>query len=154
MAKLRFWSVLVGILGGIVGLALFLPQFRIVIWDTQRTGLLYIWGGHSQLGATVHWAIYLIAALWGLAGLAALGQSARLIAQKNLRSIALLNWSAFFIAMELVFLLVAAEEVLTDLRVQELHADSYASLGSWCSFIVLIGLLFLPSRLKKALATT
>lgn len=139
------------VLGGLCGVALFLPQFRIQIWDNAQVEHLYLWGGHQRVQATVASSIYVIAALWGVAAVAALIWAGNRLRRQERQAIAWMNWAAFFIAMELSFLLVAAEEVLTDLRVAALHADSLASFGSWTSFIVLFLLLFLPGRIKKIL---
>lgn len=139
------------ILAGACAVALFLPQFRVQVSDTGQQAQLYLWGGHQRLQTTVAASVYLLAAFWGLAAGAALGWAAYLLKQGKRPAIAWMNWAALFIALELIFLLVAAEEVLTDLRVKGLHADSLAQIGSWISFVVLIVLLFLPGRAKKAL---
>ncbi|MCX8112248.1 MAG: hypothetical protein N3E49_03500 [Bacteroidia bacterium] len=149
MKKSRFWGQVCFVLAGVSASALFCPQFRIHIWDDGRSANLYLWGGHVALQATVSVAVYVIAAVWGLAGVGGLFLAGKKLYQHNRAAIAWMNWAAFFVAMELVFLLVAAEEVLTDLRVRLLHADSYASVGSWISFCILLILLFLPSRVKK-----
>ncbi|MCS6894680.1 MAG: hypothetical protein NZZ60_00840 [Bacteroidia bacterium] len=151
MKNPRLWAWLTYTLGGICGIALVLPQFRIYIWDSGQIGYLYLWGGAQKVNATVSGSIYLIAAIWGLAAVGALLWAGNKLRHKERQAIAWMNWAAFFIAMELSFLLVAAEEVLTDLRVEALHADSFASLGSWMSFVVLFSLLFLPGRAKRLL---
>lgn len=149
MRNPRFWSTVSYLLAGLTLLALLLPQFRVLIWDNGRSGYLYVWGGHTGLGTSVAGSLYVLAILWGVAGAGGLFLAARRLRETNRSAIAWMNWSAFFIAMELIFLLTIAEEVLTDLRVALLHADSYASFGSWMSFVVFFILLFLPARIKK-----
>ncbi len=151
MKKAKLWAYSVFLCAALGGIAFFLPQFRVVVWDTGQEGWLFFWGGHARMGATVPGILYGIAAVWGLLGVGALFWAGRSILLVQRKAIAWMNWAAFFLAMELIFLLVAAEEVLTDLRVQNLHADSFAQGGSWLTFIVLFVLLFLPGRVKKAL---
>jgi len=148
-----FWVSAAALLGGVCGVSLFLPQFRIQVWDTGQSGYLYFWGGQAKLQATVSGWVYAIAAVWAIAGVASLIGAAWLVKKGQRAAVAWLNWAAFFLAMQLTFLLIAAEEVLTDLRVAGLHADSFAQVGSWAPFIVFLILLFLPGRLKKALFT-
>lgn len=145
----RFWGKACYLLAGLTVAALLLPQFRIQVWDDGRSAYLYSWGGHTSLNTTVSTSLYVIGVLWGLAAAGGLFIAGRQLHHTDRRAIAWMNWSAFFIAMELIFLLTIAEEVLNDLRVALLHADSFASFGSWTSFIVFFILLFLPSRVKK-----
>ncbi|MCX7605827.1 MAG: hypothetical protein N2170_01005 [Bacteroidia bacterium] len=151
MDKYKLWSYLSFFLSGVAFVALFLPLFRVVVWDTGKQGYLFLWGGHGEFGASVPAVLYGIAGGWGLAGVVSLVYAGELLRRQSRSAIAWMNWAAFFLAMELIFLLVIAEEILTDLRVQELHADSFAQVGSWLGFLVLIGLLFLPGRARKAL---
>ncbi|MCX7979535.1 MAG: hypothetical protein N3A68_00630 [Bacteroidia bacterium] len=151
MKKAKLWAYSVFLCAALSGIAFLLPQFRIVLWDTGQEGWLFFWGGHACVGATVPAVVYGIAAVWGLLGVGALFWAGRQVLRLERKAIAWLNWAAFFLVMELIFLLGAAEEVLTDLRVQNLHADSFAQVGSWLTFIVLFVLLFLPGRVKKAL---
>ncbi|MCS6790084.1 MAG: hypothetical protein NZ580_03800 [Bacteroidia bacterium] len=153
MQKEKIWGYLTLSLAVLAFIALFLPQFRITIQE-GGDALIYFWGGHAKVGATVPASLYLIALGWAILGVAALGWAVFLVRRKDRRTIAWLNWAAFFIAMQLVFLLTAAEEILTDLRVQELHADSLAQAGSWIAFGVMVILLFLPGRVKKSLFAT
>ncbi|GIV24465.1 MAG: hypothetical protein KatS3mg026_0157 [Bacteroidia bacterium] len=154
MKRATFWAAAVALLGSLCALSLFLPQFRIQVWDTSQSGYLYFWGGHEKFRATVSGWVYGIAALWAIAGVGGLMRAAWLLKKGQRAAIAWLNWAAFFLAMQLTFLLVAAEEVLTDLRVASLHADSFAQVGSWTPFVVFLALLFLPGRVKKALFST
>jgi len=147
----RLWEKTNYILGGLCLLALFLPQFQVRIWDTGHIEHLYMWGGHDKVGATVSGLLYGIAIFWGIAAAVGLFLAGRRLRTLSRSAIAWMNWAAFFLAVELIFILSAAEEVLTDLRVAQLHADSFASFGSWISFIVFFLLLFLPSRIKNAL---
>lgn len=149
MKSARLWASITAGLAALSLIALLSPQFRIVVWDTGQKKLLYLWGGHTALQATVSPLVYLIAALWGLAGVSSLGIAAYRLHQSHRSAVAWMNWAAFFIAMHLIFLLVAAEEVLTDLRMAALHADSFAHIGSATNFAILFLLLFLPSRIKK-----
>lgn len=149
MKNPRLWGKVLYGLAGVCALALIMPQFRLQIWENSQQTYLYMWGGHAKVHASVAGSIYLIAALWGVAAVAGLFLAGRKLHQHSSTAIAWMNWAAFFIAMELIFLLTAAEEVLTDLRVMQLQADSFASWGSWTSFTVLFILLFLPSRIKK-----
>lgn len=153
MKRATFWTATVALLGGTCVGSLFLPQFRIQVWDTGQSGYLYLWGGHAKFQATVSDWVYGIAALWAIAGIGGLIRAAWLLRKGQRAAIAWLNWAAFFLAMQLTFLLVAAEEVLTDLRVAELHADSFAQGGSWGPFVVFLVLLFLPGLIKRALFT-
>lgn len=151
MRSAAFWAYTSFVLAGLVLLALLLPQFQVVLWDTGQRSLLFIWGGHQKVGATVPFSLYAIAAAWGIAAAGALFLAGRLLRGHRRSAIAWMNWAAFFLAMELIFLLSAAEEVLTDLRVEAYHADSFAQVGSWVSFAVLVALLFIPGRAKKSL---
>ncbi len=151
MRPVNLWAYVSFAFAGLALVALALPQFQIVVWESGQRNLLFLWGGHQRVGATVPFSVYAIAAGWGLAGVGALFLAGRRLRAQNRSAINWLNWAAFFLGMELVFLLVAAEEILTDLRVQTLHADSFAQVGSWISFGVLVALLFIPSRVKKSL---
>ncbi len=131
-------------------LALLSPQARVVVWETNQRHLLYLWGGHSALGADVSSLAYLLGALMGVLATFLLVWGFRELSMEKPRAIALFNWAALFIAIELVFLLGIAEEVLADLRAQNLHADSYASWGGGISEFLLIALLFVPGWVKKA----
>jgi len=131
-------------------LALLLPQCRVVVWETGQQRLLYFWGGHQALGATVSGLAYFLGALMGAIAAFLMVMGYRNLSKEKPSAIALFNWAALFIAIELVFILGIAEEVLTDLRAQSLHADSYASWGGGVSEFLLIALLFVPGWVKKA----
>jgi hypothetical protein len=139
-----------GILTAMSLLSLISPQFRVVVWEAGGGGFIYLWGGHSKLGSDVSGVAYGLAALMGAIAALLMVRGFRDLSRENPRAIALFNWAALFIAIELVFLLGIAEEVLTDLRVQHLHADSYASWGGGMSEFLLIALLFVPGWVKKA----
>ncbi|MCS7297598.1 MAG: hypothetical protein RMK19_00040 [Bacteroidia bacterium] len=151
MKNPKLWAFIVFFLGILTFIAFFLPQFQIVIWESGEKSLIYAWGGHSKVGATVSPLLYVIANLWGGGAVLSLMWAGYKLREPHRSAVAWMNWAAFFLAMELIFLLVVAEEVLTDLRILLLHADSLAASGSWLSFIVLILLLFLPGRVKKSL---
>ena len=151
MRSVTLWAYVSFAFAGLALVALALPQFQIVVWESGQRSLLFLWGGHQRVGATVPSSIYATAAGWGLAGVGALFLAGRRLKAQNRSAIAWLNWAAFFLGMELIFLLVAAEETLTDLRVQALRADSFAQVGSWISFGILVALLFIPSRVKRSL---
>ncbi|MDW8135093.1 MAG: hypothetical protein RMJ66_08530 [Bacteroidia bacterium] len=151
MKSEKLWIYLTYACGALSFIALFLPQFEIVVWEKQVKGFLFLWGGHKNFYTDVSLLVYLVAAMWGIGAAGALLWAGVLLRRRLRTAIAWMNWAAFFVAMELIFLLVAAEEVLTDLRVQSLQADSFARWGSWLSFAVLFILLFLPGRTKKAL---
>lgn len=154
MRPVTLWAYVSFAFAGLTLVALVLPQFQIMVWESGHRSLLFLWGGHQAVGATVPLSVYAIAAVWGLAAVAALIRAGWLLRAGQRSAIAWMNWAAFFLAMELIFLLSAAEEVLTDLRVQELQADSLAQIGSWISFGVLVVLLFVPGRAKKSLMQT
>ncbi len=126
------------------------PQHRIIVWETGQQQLLYFWGGHSALGATVSSLAYLLGTFMGAIAAFLMIWGYRKLSRENPRAIALFNWAALCIAIELIFLLGIAEEILTDLRAQNLHADSYASWGGGISEFLLIALLFVPGWVKKA----
>ncbi len=139
-----------GLMAALSVLAILFPQHRIIIWETGQQKLLYFWGGHEALGATVSGLAYLLGALMGAVAAFLMVWGYRHLSRENPRAIALFNWAALCIAVELIFLLGIAEEVLTDLRAQNLHADSYASWGGGISEFLLIALLFVPGWVKKA----
>jgi len=139
-----------GLLAVLSVLALISPQHRIVVWETGQQKLLYFWGGHEALGATVSFLAYLLGALMGAVAAFLMVGGYRYLSRENPRAIALFNWAALCIAIELIFLLGIAEEVLTDLRARHLHADAYASWGGGISEFLLIALLFVPGWVKKA----
>lgn len=102
------------------------------------------------MGSDVSGIAYTLAALMGgIAALLMIG-GFRDLQSDNPRAIARFNWAALFIAIELVFLLGIAEEVLTDLRMQRLYADSYASWGGGVAEFLFFALLFVPGWVKKA----
>jgi hypothetical protein len=139
-----------GILTALSLLSLISPQFRVVDWETCGGGFSYLWGGLSKMGSDVSGIAYGLAALMGAIAALLMVRGFRGLSRENPRAIAFFNWAALFIAIELVFLLGIAEEVLTDLRVQHLHADSYASWGGGTAEFLLIALLFVPGWVKKA----
>jgi len=140
----------IGLLAGLSVVAPLSPQHRIVVWETGQQKLLYLWGGHGALGATVSGLAYFLGALMGVVAAFLMIWGYLHLSRENPVAIALFNWAALCIAIELIFLLGVAEEVLTDLRAQNLHADSYASWGGGISEFLLIALLFVPGWVKKA----
>ncbi len=149
MLKKRLWKGFMGLLTVLAFLSLLLPQVRIVVWESSQERLLYLWGGHGALGSDVSGIAYTLAALTGMIAALLMMGGFRDLQKENPRAIARFNWAALFLAIELVFLLGIAEEVLTDLRVQRLHADSYASWGGGIAEFLLFTLLFVPGWVKK-----
>lgn len=145
-----FWKWVVVAIALLGVLALILPQFHVIVWESGQEGKIYLWGGHAAFGASVSGLAYGLALMWGLLGVVFLWLAYFRLKKADRRAIASLNWGAFFIAVELAFLLGIAEEVLSDLRVQGLHADSYASWGGAIFLGLLIGLLFVPGWVKRA----
>ncbi len=127
-----------------------LPQLHIVVWETRQAQNIYFWGGHTALQASVSVVAYLLAVTWALVAAGFLGLAYYRLLRSDRRAIAGLNWGAFFIAVELAFLLGIGEEILSDLRGQGFHADSYASWGGGISLGLLIALLFVPGWVKRA----
>jgi hypothetical protein len=148
--KKRLWRGVMGLLTILALLSLLLPQVRIVVWEGEQQRLLYLWGGHGALGSDVSGVAYILAALMGIIAALLMIGGFRDLQKENPRAIARFNWAALFLAIELVFLLGIAEEVLTDLRVQHLYADSYASWGGGIAEFLLFALLFVPGWVKKA----
>ncbi|MCL6505670.1 MAG: hypothetical protein K6T59_01455, partial [Bryobacteraceae bacterium] len=97
--RTTFWVGTIALLGGVWGVSLCLPQFRIQVWDTGQSGYLYFWGGQEKFQATVSAWVYAIAAAWAMAGVASLIRAAWLLKKGQRAAVAWLNWAAFFLAM-------------------------------------------------------
>ncbi len=145
-----FWKYAVGVLVGLSFLALVLPQFRVVFGETEQVGYIYIWGKSATIQADVSATAYIIAAIMGVVAAALMGGGYRYLLRGERKAIGLMNWAAFFIAVELAFLLGISEEVLSDLRAYGVYADSYASWGGGISEFLLFVLLFFMEGMKKA----